>query len=142
MTLVERLIRLHEGCRLYAYTCPSGKTTIGWGRNLDDQGVSRDEADLLLTHDIVRCEQALREALPWTAQLDVVRLAVLTDMVYNLGLAGLLRFKRTLASIEARDYPRAAGQMLDSRWAQQVGGRAKRLASMMATGTVPPEVAA
>jgi lysozyme len=38
------------------------------------------------------------------------------------------------AALDAGDYHEAASQMLDSRWAEQVKGRAKELAEMMETG--------
>lgn len=143
MTLTERLIRLHEGLRLKPYrdTGDPPRQTIGYGRNLTDSGITFEEAEYLLAHDLARAEQALDDALPWARHLDAVRRAVLVDMAYNLGIGGLLKFSRTLAAIEAGDYPRAAGMMLQSKWAAQVKGRARRLAAMMATGTVPPEVA-
>lgn len=141
MSLIHRLIRLHEGLRLHPYVCTAGKITVGYGRNLTDRGLSRVEAELLLAHDLTRTERELRDAYPWVARLDVVRYAVLVDMHFNLGGEKFAQFTRTLSMIEAGDYAGAAGAMLQSRWASQVGERARRLAAMMATGTVPPEVA-
>lgn len=143
MTLAERLIRLHEGLRLRPYldTAHPPRMSIGYGRNLTDCGVSHDEAEYLLHNDLARVERELREALPWVTRLDAARYAVLVDMGYNLGVPGLLQFRRTLAEVEAGNYARAAGLMLQSRWAAQVKTRARRLASLMATGLVPPEVA-
>jgi len=69
-----------------------------------------------------------------------VRQRVLLDMAFNLGISGLLKFKRTLKAIRAKQYEKAAEMMLDSRWATQVGQRAKRLSKMMATGHIPPEL--
>ena len=144
LALITRLLRLHEGCRLHAYACTAGQVTIGWGRNLDatGPGLTQDEADLLLSHDIARCEVELLTAYPWTVHLDAVRHAVLLDLLFNLGLPKLRRFTKTLAAVEAGDYASAAGQLLNSRWASQVGPRARRLAAMLATGTVPPELGA
>ena len=73
-------------------------------------------------------------ALPWVETLDEVRQRVLVDMAFNLGIPSLLTFKRTLASVEAGNYTVAAAQMLESKWARQVGTRAIRLSEMMATG--------
>lgn len=142
--LAERMIRLHEGLRLRLYqdTADPPCWSIGYGRNLQAVGISREEAEVLLGHDLARVQRELAEQLPWTRQLDAVRHAVLVDMCFNLGITGLRKFTRTLAAIEAGDYARAGGLMLQSRWATQVKGRARRLAAMMATGTVPPEVAA
>lgn len=135
-----RQLRLHEGERLKPYRCTAGKLTIGVGRNLDDRGITREEAAFLLENDIKRGEAELLRALPWVGQLDEVRQRVLLDMVFNMGLAGVLAFKNTLATIQAGDYQRAASMMLDSKWARQVGQRAERLSRMMATGMEPREL--
>jgi lysozyme len=137
---LQRLLRLHEGVRLKPYRDTVGKLTIGIGRNLDDRGITEVEADLLLEHDLDDVWLALIAAKPWIARLDEVRQAVLIDMGVNLGVAGLLKFKQTLAAIERGDYETAAVQMLDSKWATQVGRRAQRLARMMRDGVWPFEI--
>lgn len=136
-----RQLRLHEGERLRPYRCTAGKLTIGVGRNLEDRGISAEESAMLLSNDISREERELLAALPWVAKLSEVRQRVLLDMSFNLGLEGLLAFKRTLAAIQAGQYQQAAGMMLESLWARQVGQRAQRLSQMMATGQVPKELA-
>jgi lysozyme len=135
-----RQIRLHEGERLKPYRCTAGKLTIGVGRNLDDRGISREESAMLLDGDIRLLEIELFRALPWASALDDVRQRVLLDMAFNLGLPGLLQFKRTLEAIRTGQYQQAATMMLDSLWARQVGQRAERLARMMATGATPREL--
>ena len=136
-----RQLRLHEGERLRPYRCTAGKLTIGVGRNLEDRGITAEESAMLLSNDISREERELLAALPWVAKLSEVRQRVLLDMTFNLGLQGLLAFKRTLAAIQAGQYQQAAGMMLESLWARQVGQRAQRLSEMMATGQVPKELA-
>ena len=135
-----RQLRLHEGERLKPYRCTAGKLTIGIGRNLEDRGITREESAYLLANDIAAVERELLRALPWVATLDEVRQRVLLDMAFNMGIVGLLGFKRTLATIQAGDYQAAAAMMLDSRWAKQVGQRAERLSRMMATGKDPREL--
>lgn len=137
---MTRQLRLHEGERLKPYRCTAGKLTIGIGRNLEDRGITREEAAILLANDIAAEERELQRALPWVTKLDEVRQRVLLDMSFNMGLVGLLGFKNTLATIEAGNYQRAATMMLDSKWAKQVGQRAERLARMMATGRDPREL--
>jgi lysozyme len=137
---MTRQLRLHEGLRLKPYRCTAGKLTIGIGRNLEDRGITFEEAAYLLANDIAAEERELLRALPWVAKLDEVRQRVLLDMAFNMGVVGLLAFKRTLATIQAGDYQRAAAMMLDSRWAGQVGQRAERLSRMMATGKDPREL--
>ncbi|GDX76038.1 lysozyme [Cyanobium sp.] len=135
-----RQLRLHEGERLRPYRCTAGKLTIGVGRNLEDRGITRDESAMLLLNDIGAMETEVLRALPWVTQLNEVRQRVLVDMAFNMGLVGLLNFKRTLATIQAGHYQQAATMMLDSKWAGQVGQRAERLARMMATGMDPREL--
>jgi lysozyme len=139
-TALVRQIELHEGLRLKPYRCTAGKLTIGVGRNLEDRGITLAEARLLLANDLADVRNGLLNALPWVGNLDEVRQRVLIDMAFNLGLQGLLEFKRTLAAVQAGQYQQAATMMLQSRWAKQVGQRAERLARMMVTGADPREL--
>lgn len=133
MTILDQLKR-DEGLRLTPYKDSVGKVTIGYGRNLDDAGISQYEADLLLQHDITNASQDLRGALPWTEGLDEARRGVLLNMAFNMGIHRLLGFKITLAMVQSGDYDKAADEMLDSKWAEQVGARAHRLAVQMRSG--------
>lgn len=133
MKTIEEQLVLHEGLRLEPYLCTANKLTIGVGRNLDDVGVSKSEAMFLLQNDINRVRTPLMR-LAWFSELDEVRQKVVIDMAFNLGYKGLLGFRRTIAAIERKDYKAASREMMDSRWARQVGRRAQRLAEMMATG--------
>lgn len=130
LRLAEELIH-DEGLRLTVYKCPAGKWTIGVGRNLEDRGISEDEARLLLMNDIAFFRHGLSRALPWLEAAPRPVQDVLANMAFNMGLAGLLAFRRTLAHIQAGRYNQAADEMLRSRWAQQVGGRAERLAAVL-----------
>ncbi|HEX8875378.1 MAG TPA: glycoside hydrolase family protein, partial [Phycisphaerales bacterium] len=126
-TLLRELHR-DEGLRLKPYRCTAGKLTIGVGRNLDDVGITAEEADYLLRNDVYRAEAALDRQLPWWRNLSDVRQRVILNMAFNLGMAGLLSFKTTLGHVEAGRYLEAAQSMLASKWARQVGPRAERLA--------------
>ena len=107
--------------RLKPYRCTAGKLTIGIGRNLDDCGISKTEAYLLLEHDIQNCEKQLQSKIPDIYNgLDEVRKSVLLNMCFNLGINGLLGFKNTLAFVKVGDWERAANNMLVSKWAKQV----------------------
>lgn len=131
--LLERMLVKNEGLKLKPYRCTAGKLTIGVGRNLDDVGISEEEAHVLLKNDIVRA-RAHCESYSFWNDLDDVRQAVLIDMCVNLGAAGLDRFKRMLAAVDDGLYATAADEMMNSRWATQVGRRSERLAKMMRTG--------
>lgn len=131
--LKEQLIR-HEGVRLKPYRDSVGILTVGCGRNLDAVGLTYDEAMFLLDNDIQRVMRALRETLPYWLGLDEGRRQVLINMAFNLGVAGLLKFKKMLAHVEAGQYDAAADEMLNSAWAVQVGQRAQELSAQMRTG--------
>jgi lysozyme len=135
-----RQLRLHEGERLKPYRCTAGKLTIGIGRNLEDRGITAEESAMLLANDIGAIERQVLAALPWVGEMDEVRQRVVVDMAFNMGIAGLLEFRRTLGAMQSRQYQQAATMMLDSKWAKQVGGRAERLSRMMATGKDPREL--
>jgi len=131
--LRDQLIR-DEGVKLTPYKDIVGKLTIGIGRNLDAEGISLDEANVMLDADICRATIALYTALPWTTGLNMARQAVLINMSFNLGIAGLLGFTMTLALIKEGRFEEAAAEMLRSKWATQVGMRATRLSQQMSTG--------
>ena len=126
-------IKLGEGKRLKPYRCTAGKLSIGYGRNLDDVGITDEEAEYLLMHDIERAEKDT-EKLQCYKKLNQTRKDVLIEMVFNMGLPRVLGFKKMLAALDAGDYSEAANQALDSKWAIDVGERAKRLAYFMRVG--------
>jgi len=136
MNLREQLIR-HEGVRLKPYRDSEGKLTIGVGRNLDDVGISREEALFLLDGDILQAQAGVIRYLPWSARLDRPRFEVLVNMAFNLGIKGLLGFPKFLIALEDGHYGDAAREMLDSKWATQVGQRAVELAGIVRLGVDP-----
>lgn len=140
--MIEKLtaqLRRDEGTRETAYQDHLGFWTIGVGRLIDSRkpgaGLRPDEIDYLLKNDIADRVQALTKALPMLfPKLDEARQGVLVNMAFQLGTAGLLGFKSTLALVAAGKYSEAAEQMLKSKWATQTPARAKRLAEQMKTG--------
>lgn len=134
MNKLNAMLELHEGNKRFPYRCTAGKLTIGVGFNLDDVGLYPEEIQFILDNRVRLVRTRLEKELPWFSRLNDVRQAVLIDMGYNLGVDGLLKFKRTLGSVERGDYELAAQQMLQSLWARQVKGRAVRLSKMMESG--------
>lgn len=135
---LESQLVIDEGLRLKPYRDMVGKTTIGVGRNLDDVGISKDEAMTLLGADLDRVEADLDRSLPWWRFMSEARQQALANMCFNMGLGdskrGLLSFRNTLAAMQQGDYKKAAQGMRDSAWAKQVGARSERLAKMMEVG--------
>lgn len=128
--LVEQLKR-HEGMELKPYRCSEGKLTIGFGRNLDDRGISVGEANFMLRNDISQAYIDLLQNHPWIDQLDAARRDVFINMVFNLGINRFNGFKKAIAAAKVGDFELCAKEMLDSKWANQVGRRANDLAEQM-----------
>ena len=130
-SLKEQLIR-HEGLRLTVYDCPAGYKTIGVGRNIEHKGITESEALYLLDNDIGYFTEQLEDNLIGFQELPEDKKAVLVNMAFNLGVNGLLKFKNMLAAITEERWEDASSEMLNSRWADQVGNRAIELAEVMA----------
>ena len=131
--LAEQLKR-HEGIKLKPYRDTVGKLTLGIGRNLEDKGISEKEALSMLNNDVDEFYSKLAKKIPWFLNLDDARQNVLVNMAFNLGVGGLLTFKNMLRLVSVGHYQEGAEEMLDSKWAKQVGYRAEELAEQMREG--------
>lgn len=131
--LIDELVR-DEGLRLKPYQDSRGVLTIGIGRNLRDVGISREEAYHLVNNDVEGVVGDLDRSLPWWNTLNEVRQRAIVNMAFNLGVPGLLAFRKTLSLLEAGDFEGAATEMLCSDWAKQVGPRAQRLSNAIRDG--------
>jgi len=131
--LLRSQLERHEGLRLKVYQDTVGKATIGYGRNLDDVGISRVEADVLLAADIEKVERQL-QTIDEYLELDPIRQTVIANLCFNVGFYGLMQFTRMWKAITRGDYSAASREMLDSTWRRQVGSRATELAEIMRTG--------
>lgn len=135
--LIEQL-KLHEGVRSHPYDCPAGYLTIGVGRNISETGLglSDDEIEYLLRNDIERCYQEL-DRFSWFMDLDTVRQEALVNMCFNLGFTRLIKFTKMMGAMAEGKFSLAAAEALDSKWARQVGQRAKDIANMLEFGEYP-----
>mgnify|MGYP003330141278 CR=1 FL=1 len=142
--LRKALIR-DEGLRLAAYLDPEGILTVGIGHNCiaspvagvtkPGDRITEELAYQLFDADIGETIKQLDRTLPWWRGLDSPRQNVLLNMGFNMGVPKLSKFVKTLQAIQREDYEAAADEMLESRWAAQVGNRALRLAQAMEEGT-------
>jgi lysozyme len=133
MSLIEQLKR-HEGLKLKPYKCTADKLTIGVGRNLEDVGISEEEAEMLLQNDIQRATVQIQREFPWTTQLDEVRFAALINFTFNVGIGTVGKFVNAMALLRDGSYDMAADEFLNSRWAKQVGQRAIDVTDQIRTG--------
>jgi lysozyme len=127
-------LRRDEGVRNRPYLDTEGKLTIGIGRNLDDVGVHDDEIELMCNNDLDEAERTARRLVSNFHELDDARKAVLLNMSFNLGYNRLKGFKNMLAAVGRKDWAAASIEMMNSKWAVQVGHRAVRLAYQMRKG--------
>lgn len=134
---LKNTLKRHEGEVLHAYQDSEGYWTIGVGRLIDKRlggGLTKQESDYLLDNDIHRKMEELLKSYPTVASLDGVRQEVLINMAFNMGIPRLSGFKKMWEAINKNDFPTAANEMLDSKWAQQVGLRSAELSQAMRTG--------
>jgi lysozyme len=124
-----------EGVKLKVYTCPAGKLTIGVGRNVEDLGITLQEAMYLLDGDIARVSAELDRNAPWWRQMSEPRQRALANMCFQLGWPRLSRFVRMLAAMQAGQWDRAAVEARDSLWFRQTqASRTRRVINAIREG--------
>jgi lysozyme len=129
---LEARIKQHEGLRTHPYVDTQGKLTIGVGHNLTDNGLPDHIIDLLLEWDIDIARQELDRIHPDWRKYSPNRKDCLVELLFNMGAPALMTFKKMWAAIEREDWREAAVQLLDSRWAEQVGpDRSSTLADLL-----------
>ena len=149
MSEIINRLKFHEGLMLEPYRCTRGKLTIGIGRCIDTNpftteelisigdwkhGITREMAHMLCMNDINRCISDLRKKIEFFEKLDKERQYVLIDLCFNMGIKGLLKFKNMLSALGTGNWNKAADELLNSKYASQVGKRAIRLASTIRNG--------
>lgn len=133
---LEQIIESHEGKKRFVYFDSLKIATVGIGRAIapGTNGLSDDECYYLLRNDIDRVYQALNDYDWFNKQNEVVQ-GVLIELGFNIGIKGLLGFKKMIAALEKDNYDLASKEMLDSKWASQVGpNRSKNMADRMRLG--------
>jgi len=130
---LEAMMIRHEGYRRHPYT-DRGATAIGYGRNLTNNGITKDEALYLLRQDIDRITRHLETTYPVFDRLTNPRRAVLISMTYMLGEKGISEFAYMWENLEKADYIRAGLEIYLSRMCGQIGNRCGELAKIMETG--------
>jgi lysozyme len=136
-TSLAKQLRADEGSKRYAYEDSRGYLTIGIGRLIDKRvhgGISVDEEEYLFANDLAKIEAEIDRAAPWLRELDPVRLGAVKNMVFQMGMYGVLQFKNTLALMRAHRYEDAARNVLKSLYAKQTPERALRISEQIRTG--------
>lgn len=134
MKQLTESIRAHEGWRDRAYQDSEEIWTIGYGRNLQELRIDKALGEKWLKQDVERARKAARRFPEFNLIGNEARQDVFVEMVFNMGPSRVAGFRLMLAAIREQDWEEAAIQMLDSKWARQVGRRARRLAEQMESG--------
>jgi len=120
-------IKQEEGFKGIVYKCTEGFDTIGYGTRLP---LSEKEAEMILEYRLNILKGNLSGSL-YMLDIDKKAWDILYNMVYQMGVKGVLNFKNMIKALEAKDYKRAGDEMLDSKWAKQTPTRANRLSKAM-----------
>lgn len=149
LDMALELVKESEGFMEFPYYCPAGKLTQGYGRNLEahplselekrslnpDGSVSEIIAEQWAMKELIECEFRLKDNIIYKNQ-SPIRKAVLLDMCFNIGYAGLMKFKKMWFALGNKDYAEASRQAKDSAWYTQVGNRGKRNVKILASNQI------
>lgn len=139
-------LRKHEGFRGKPYKDTKGFLTVCYGWNLEENDIPEEVGRLLLDIALRRTIKNMKAhpRLAWLfidGSIDQIRLDVFINMAYNMGPWGLAKFSAALEAAKECDYEKAADELKDSKWWDQVGDgeggifdRAEELALQMRTG--------
>lgn len=122
--LIKKRLIDFESMELKLYFCKSNKPTIGVGRNLLDNGITEEEAMYLLNNDISTVIKKLdKHWIAWR-KLPITAQYVCIDLVFNMGINSFMSFRFTRSYMELGEWEKAGDELLNSKYAEQVGRRA------------------
>ncbi len=134
---LKEQIKEHEGFVPRTYKDSLGKRTIGFGHLCvepeqwdDDKEYTREELERVFDNDF---EEALKnaESLIGERSINFIAKQVIIEMVFQLGIGGVGKFKKMWSALDNEDYGEASFQMMDSLWAKQTPNRAEKLSQKM-----------
>lgn len=138
LELAEHIIKVDEGWQARAYRCTENWLTIGYGRRIDDSEkhtvTTKEKESAWVKNRVSSLSQELSKSIPCFKTLSDVRRAVLISLAYQLGVNGLMAFRKMLEALNKGDYLQASVELLDSKYARQTANRANRNANMIALG--------
>lgn len=135
----RKLLIAQEGSRSHVYEDHKGYATIGVGRCVEKgkgPGLRQSEIDFLLDNDLAEAHKEIAHALNWYTVLSDARQAALISLRHNVGLAGLLDFRKMIAALAKGNWKEAGAQVLDSDAGNdpRLRRRYETLARMITTG--------
>jgi len=134
--LKER-IKEHEGYVSTVYKDSLGFATIGYGHLIvdgDPYEEGQDYSKVILDEQFEKdFDIALSgaEKILGVSDMNFKAKCVIIEMVFQLGIGGVFKFKKALKAVDEEDWDTAADEMLDSKWSKQTPERAAELSSTM-----------
>jgi lysozyme len=146
------MLSFDEGRVLHVYPDTKKILTCGVGHNLvanpcrdilkrvmvNKSPITEAECDALYAFDLAWVTKGLHSKVPGFDQMPNSYQAVLINMCFNMGLAGVLKFKDTLAAMKAGNTKLVIAEIKDSVLARELPERVGRLISVL-NGVVPKE---
>ena len=139
---LKEQIKEHEGFVPRTYKDSLGKRTIGFGHLCvepeqwdDDKEYTREELERVFDKDF---DEALKnaESLIGEGSINFIAKQVIIEMVFQLGIGGVGKFKKMWSALDSEDYGEASFQMMDSLWAKQTPNRAEKLSQKMRSAKI------
>lgn len=136
MDILGERIKEHEGFRDKLYLDSEGNLTGGWGHHFYvGSRLPAEACEILFKMDMATAMIDFTKIAPeYRKNLCTARARVVVEMIFNMGLQKVLQFKQMWIAVYDKNFERAADEMLDSKWAEQVGQRAIKLAETMRKG--------
>ena len=130
-------LKIDEGVKYEVYDDHLGYKTFGIGHlvTADDEEygaacgtpVSVDRVNNVFDTDVETYISETEKVFGNLTDMPEEAQQVLVNMCFNMGAPRLGQFKKFIKAIHDEDWATASVEMLDSRWAKQVGDRAIRL---------------
>ena len=127
-------LKIDEGVRLMPYKDQFGNLTIGCGRNLTADGISESEMEMMLASDVNHAAVAAATLFNFDATISDERKAALVNLSFNLGEEELSKFTQFVGFVNARDWNGAADDLIQTKYATEVGPRAQRICDKLRNG--------
>ena len=137
MNRLMKSVKAHEGYRNKVYLDSLGKRTVGVGHLCvedfweDDKEYEEKFLLTILEHDLKSAIKSAEELCSDCPDLRDQAREIIVEMVFQLGKTGVSKFRNMWKALKVPDYPTAAKEMLDSRWAKQTPNRAKEMSDHM-----------
>ena len=139
MDRLKDSVKQHEGYRNKVYLDTLGKRTVGVGHLCvedfweDDKEYEEKFLMEILQKDLQQAIRGARSLMEehGCADIDEKAEEILIEMVFQLGMTGVSKFKNMWKALAEKNYIGASYEMLDSRWSKQTPNRAKAMAKTM-----------